>query len=187
MQINKVLSEICSHRGIGSSDQCYTVLYALVRAFNVKRVVEIGTHQAASTIVICQAIVDNKYIPQVWTIDNWIHCNVEKVARKNIEAAGFKDYVTMVKGSSDDILPKLFPEIGSVDMCFIDGNHKPEAVQRDIDNCVPYARRLILHDTPEMNPYLQRLRDSGWQVMVFPTRYVEGDGHFVGISLAVKE
>ena len=67
MQINKVLTEICSHRGLGSSDQCYAVLYSLVRAFNVTKVVEIGTHQAASTITICQAILDNKYVPQIWT------------------------------------------------------------------------------------------------------------------------
>lgn len=187
MQINKVLSEICSHRGLGSSDQCYAVLYALVRAFNVKRVVEIGTHQAASTITICQAILDNNYVPQIWTVDNWSQVDAEKMARGHIEAAGFGGYITMVKGSSDDVLPGLFAEIGLVDMVFIDGAHEFDAAARDVANCRLQSKILVMHDTWKMTPYLEKLRSDGWVVTVFPTKYVEGDGHLVGISLAIRE
>ena len=149
----------------------------------MKRVVEIGTHQAGSTIVICQAILDNKYVPQVWTIDNW-RCNAEALAKNHLAMAGFTNHVRMVTGDSDKVLPELFARIGYVDMVFIDGNHQPEAVQKDIDICVQYASKLVMHDTWTMNSYLQKLRDGGWNVVVFPTRYVEGDGHLVGISFA---
>ena len=187
MHINKVLTDICSHRGLGSSDQCYAVLYSLVRAFNVKRVVEIGTHQAASTITICQAILDNKYIPQIWTVDNWSQVDAEKLAKSHIDAAGFGGYITMVKGSSHDVMPELMPKIGQVDLIFIDGAHEVELAQKDVDNSAPYTNKLIMHDTWKMTPYLEGLRRDGWTVTVFPTKYVEGDGHLVGISLAVKE
>jgi len=189
MQINSVLSEICSqHRGIGSTDQCYAVLYSFVRAFGAKRVVEVGTHQAASTIAICQAVLDNKEIPQVWTIDNWSQPpGSEKMARDHLAKAGFENYVTMVRGNSDKVLPVLFSEIGAVDLVFIDGCHSPDAVQKDIDACMSYSNRLVMHDTPAMNSYLYKLRGMGWIVTVFPTRFLEGGGAFVGISLAVKE
>ena len=68
MNINPILSKIPKEHG--STNQCYDVMYTITRAFQVKRIVEIGTHKGHSAIVFCQAILDNNYTPSIWTVDN---------------------------------------------------------------------------------------------------------------------
>lgn len=188
-----VLEKINVSRGMGSSNQCYVVLYAIARAFNVKTVVEIGTHRGASAIALTQAILDNGYTPEVHTIDNYLMYTdhrfegIKDEARCNLLEAGLLDHIIIYDGDSKDILPLIFEELVRVDACFIDGDHSDEGVMRDYRLCEPHTDLIIFHDTCNGNKsYFDAVRDDGFTILTFPTKYVEGDGHEVGISIAKR-
>lgn len=195
MLINKTLNKINEWRCLGSGEQCYSVMYAITRAFQVKRILEIGTHQGASAITFCQAILDNGDVPELWTVDSWAGFegneatyNLKEKTKKHFKAAGFDKYIHMVEGDSKIVVPDLMKkEVGMVDMCFIDGDHSSEAVIADYNNCKNYTHLILFHDCPIENvEYLRGARNEGWNVLSFPTRYAEGDRHLVGITLAKK-
>lgn len=181
--------------GLGSGEQCYDVMYAIARSFQIQTMVEIGTYKAYSTIVFCQAILDNNLIPQIHTIDQWnnygldISC-VEVVTRQNIKSMDFDKYISVYKGDSTKILPNLFNQIGQVDMCFIDGDHTLEGVKTDYENCKKYTNKILFHDAlcgKDVNEFLKYVENDGWKVIIFPTKYVEGDNRDLGIALAIKD
>lgn len=195
MEINKILTEIQKWVCLGSSTQCYIVMYAIVRSFQVKKIIEIGTHQGASSITFCQAILDNKYNPEIYTIDNWIGLpgnaasqNLKSKAENYIKNANFDKYITMIEGDSRIVVPELFKKTGDVDLCFIDGDHSYQGVIADYENCKNHTKLLLFHDTGTGEVgYLKTIEREGWKVVPFPTRYIEGNGHLVGITLCIKK
>jgi len=194
MLINETLEKVNKWRCLGSGEQCYAIMYAITRAFQVKKILEIGTHQGASAITFCQAILDNKDIPELWTVDSWIgfegneaSYNLKSKAEEHFKLAGFNKYINMIEGDSKIIVPDLIKKIGRVDMCFIDGDHTYEAVIEDYNNCKNHTDLILFHDSPSENVrYLREAKEEGWNILSFPTRYVEGDRHLVGITLAKK-
>lgn len=187
MKINAVLDEINQSRNLGSSNQCYDVMYTITRAFQVQTVVEIGTHKGASAITFCQAISDNKKTPTIYSVDSWIQADMKAVAESNLRKAGFDKYVTLIQGDSKVEIPSLFNRIGKVDLIFIDGDHAIPAVVTDFNNCKNYSNLILFHDTGLGNyPYLLSAKEEGWNLLNFPTRFVEGDNHHVGIALVSK-
>lgn len=189
IDFSDTVSEIINKRRrfLGSGNQCYHVMYMVTQYLNVQKMLEIGTHQAGSTIVFCQAIVDNGLIPEIHTVDNWSQASYEELAKDNIEKARFSKYITMHNGDSLIKVPEVFKKIGKVDLIFIDGNHDWDYVSKDYNNCKVYSDALLFHDTREGDvPYLKEAKNDGYVIYNFPSRYVEGDGHLIGISLAIK-
>jgi len=175
-------------RYLGSGNQCYHVMYMVTQYFNVKKLLEIGTHQGGSAIVFCQAILDNGLIPEIHTVDNWSQAAYEELARNNIETAEFSKYITMHNGDSLLKVPEVFNKIGKVDLIFIDGNHELDYVIKDYNNCKNYSDKILFHDTRTGDlEYLRLAEKDGYTIYNFETRYVEDDRHLIGIALAIKE
>ena len=57
----------------------------------------------------------------------------------NIRTSGYEDFVRMLRGTSDEMLPLLKPE--AFDLVFIDGDHTNTQVLRDLQNAAPLVRR----------------------------------------------
>jgi len=189
MTINPILAEAWkSGKGSGSTDQDYFIMYAVARAIQATRIVEIGTNRGFSTTVFCQAVIDNKQTPQIFTIDNWeINPQTFDMAKDLFAKTGFGKYIEIVIGKSQDVLPNLLNRIGKVDLMFIDGSHKPEDAITDFRNAKDYTDYILLHDTGEGKiKYLELIRKEGWTTISLPTRYIEGNNHLVGITLAKK-
>jgi tRNA A58 N-methylase Trm61 len=187
MKINNVLDEINLNRTLGSSNQCYDIMYAITRAFQVKTIVEIGTHQGASAITFCQAILDNNYEPKIYTIDSWVQADKKDIAVNNFSKAGFGRYITLIEGDSKIKVPELFTVLKKVDLIFIDGDHSVEAIMIDYNNCKEHSNLIFFHDTGDGTiSYLKTIEAEGWKRISFPTKYIEGDLHSVGISLVYK-
>lgn len=199
IEFNSVVNEINKLRILGSGDQCYYVMYMVAQYFNVQKILEIGTHQGASSITFCQAIIDNGKIPEIYTVDDWSQSGLivneaakfEKIARDNIEKAGFKEYITMYNGNSITKVPDVFKVIGKVDLVFIDGNHALDYIIADYNNCKNYSDIILFHDTAfgehtGVQSYLNLVEIDGYTIYNFETRYIEGDGHIIGIALAIK-
>jgi len=188
VEINNRLSDIWGRRHLGSAEQCYWIMYSVARAFQARRILEIGTHRGFSAVTFCQAVLDNGMVPKVFTVDSYIQQpEARQPALDLFEETGFAKYITMVDGDSGKVLPEVFDEICDVDLAFIDGDHSIDGIFRDIECVENHTKVMLLHDTQNGGQrYLKGLEEK-WRVISFPTRYVEGDGHLVGITVAVKK
>ena len=188
LEYNDVVNEINLARYLGSGNQCYKVMYKVSQFFNVERILEIGTHKGASSIIYCQSILDNGKIPEIHTVDSWAQMEAKDIASKNIQKAGFSKYITMHTGDSLVKVPEVLGKIGDVDLIFIDGNHALDYVIKDYMNCKDHSKLILFHDTSSGNlPYLKLAENDGYEIYNFETKYLEGDGHLIGIALAVKK
>ncbi|KIY46132.1 S-adenosyl-L-methionine-dependent methyltransferase [Fistulina hepatica ATCC 64428] len=89
-------------------------LHLLARSINAKRIVEVGTLGAYSTIWLARALPEDG---KLMTFElSELHA---EVARKNLEAAGLSSKATVVVGPAIDGLKRLQP---SFDLAFIDAD-----------------------------------------------------------------
>lgn len=110
---------------------------------------EIGCWMGHSTILFAKFAKKNK--GKVFSIDTFggnIGTELENYAKsnpvkdifiENIREAGFEDYVVLINHSSDESHSYLENE--SIDLLFIDGDHRYSQVKRDIENYSPKVRK----------------------------------------------
>jgi predicted O-methyltransferase YrrM len=97
------------------------LLYLMARAIQAKRVVEFGSSFGISTIYLATALRDNfpaESAPAVQLIGSEMEPAKVSEARKNIEAAGLRDLVTILQG---DALETLRAVEAPIDIAFLDG------------------------------------------------------------------
>lgn len=83
--------------------------------------VETGTNQGCTTIVLAQALKDSGCKGKIITVELKPE-NVE-IARNNLVAAGVDDIVDLRHGNSHDLLPQIAREISHLRFAFIDASH----------------------------------------------------------------
>ena len=96
-----------------------------MRMIGAKKVVELGTLAAFSTIHLARGLAVEGH---VWTVE--FEPKHAEIARHNIQTAGLSDRITVVEGAGLDVLPTL-EEKGPFDAVFIDadkGNYDKYAV-----------------------------------------------------------
>jgi len=111
----------------------YTLLCSLPPSDPV--VVETGTNQGWSTIVLAQALVDAGVAGVVRTVD--IDPEVVKLARRNAERAGVAGRIRFHVGDSRQFLAGLAGKVDHVDFAFLDGDHRAEAVVAEFERLHP--------------------------------------------------
>jgi len=185
MIINPVLTRMCETTGLGSSMECYEVMYFVTRLHRCKKILEIGTYRGGSAIAFAQAVLDSGMVPSVYSVDNSSQEEARTTARANLAEAGVASHVELLDGDSAEQIPLLIKKVGRMDLVLIDGWHSPDAVMTDYENVRDYTPLILFHDTGDgTKPYLDRVRSDGFDLCHFSTRYREGDGHIVGITLA---
>jgi predicted O-methyltransferase YrrM len=108
-------------------------------------VLELGAHFGFSTVVLGQVakLVCSVDSHQDIGPDSWdIFCG-------NLERYGVTDNVHPIRGKFEVVLPILAARGIVFDGCFIDGDHRLECVQRDLDLAVPLVRSggfIAFHD-----------------------------------------
>lgn len=93
-----------------SQPETIKLIEVLIRLGKTERVLEIGAAIGYSAIRMA-----NAGVVHIDTIE--INPDAARVARANIEEAGFKDRINLIEGDAKDILPTLN---GEYDMIFID-------------------------------------------------------------------
>lgn len=96
------------------------MLYLTAKMQNAKKILEVGTLGAYSTIWLAKALPENG---ELITIDH--NKSYAEVAQENIDHAGMQDKVTIKVGEALEVLPQIE---GQFDLFFIDA-HKEEYVQ----------------------------------------------------------
>ena len=89
-------------------------------------VVETGTNQGFSTIVLAQALIDGGVSGVVRTAD--IDPEMVALAKRHADQAKVADRIRFEVADSRDFLKRLSTEVDHVDFAFLDGDHRAEAV-----------------------------------------------------------
>lgn len=111
----------------------YTLLCSLPSSEAV--VVETGTNQGFSTIVLAQALIDAGTEGVVRTVD--IDAEVVELAKRHAERAAVAERIRFHVGDSRDFLTGLAGEVDHVDFAFLDGDHRAEAVVAEFERLHP--------------------------------------------------
>lgn len=114
----------------------------------IETVVETGTNFGCSTIVLAQAIRDSGAKGHVYSFE-LDPANVA-IARRNVEAAGLSDIVTIVEGDTRNTLPDFFKHRSSTTLRFayLDASHLYEDVLSEFERILPHltSDALVLFD-----------------------------------------
>lgn len=124
----------------------YHVLLAHLDRNREEIIVETGTNQGCTTIILAQALVDAGCAGRVLTFE-LDEANLAK-AKANIEAAGLSDRVQFVQGDSRATLPKALSGVGEVRFAFLDASHLHDDVMAEFQTVLPKLSpdALVLFD-----------------------------------------
>jgi predicted O-methyltransferase YrrM len=110
---------------------------------NIKTILELGTHFGLSGAYLISL---NKNA-QLFTIEG---CpETAAIAEETFELLGVTDRVHQQIGSFDEILPSFLPQCPSIDLLFIDGNHRGQPLVHYLNICSPFLSAngiIILSD-----------------------------------------
>jgi predicted O-methyltransferase YrrM len=136
--------------------------YALARATNARRVLEVGTSSGGTTTGWARALADaageGADVHLVCVDDDSYNPGVyPEITMQNIAMAGLTaDRVTFHRGDSAALLPKLQREHPRYfDLYLVDAGHTYEAALADLENGLPMVRRggfIAVHDVDRARP-----------------------------------
>ncbi len=115
-RIQDIVSRLEETRGLyyNLARPAAELLFVLARLARPRRIVEVGTANGYSALVLGAAVQSHR--GEVVTIERF--GRLVDVARANIAAAGLQDVVTVVPGSAYKVLKRI---PGPIDLLFLDG------------------------------------------------------------------
>jgi predicted O-methyltransferase YrrM len=129
--------------------------YDIVRETRVQRTLEIGMALGASSLFICQGLVDNGGGHHT-AIDPFQEKWFDSIGALNVERAGYADMFRLIEQPSFRALPMLMEEDVRFDYVFIDGNHRFEHTLVDFflaERLLDVGGYVVFHD-----PWLPAVR-----------------------------
>ena len=113
----------------------YALLCSLPNVDREVVVIETGTNQGFSAIVLAQALKDGRAKGVVRTVD--LDPSAVAAARDHVAKAGLGNMVEFNTGDSVEFLQRLVGEHGVVDFAFLDASHKEDDVLREFEIVLP--------------------------------------------------
>jgi len=114
--------------------------------------IETGTNQGCTTIILAQALIDSGCKGKVITVE--LDEKNADIAEKNFHRAGVSDRIDLRIGNSHDILPGITNEIDSVRFAFLDASHIYSDVLFEFETIYPVLKNdalLIFDNTYEIS------------------------------------
>jgi len=165
---------------IGLKNEYAHLIYALLKKFQPKTVLELGTCCGFSSIYMSKALDAQA---TVHTIEG--SPETAQLAKANLLEANCLN-VTSHVGRFDDVLPSLLPSLAPISFAFIDGHHDKDATLNYFEQIKPFLAQnaLVLFDDISWS---QGMKEA-WAIISKDTDidYVE-DFHKVGLCHLNKE
>jgi predicted O-methyltransferase YrrM len=137
-------------------------------------VVETGTNQGFSTIVLAQALIDAGLEGVIRTVD--IDPAVVTLAQQHAQQAKVAERIRFQVADSRDFLTTLATEVDHVDFAFLDGDHRAETVIAEFELLHPLVtacRGKVYFDNTAKGGVAKALRQIhatyGGNLVEFPT------------------
>lgn len=109
------------------------LLFRITQYYKPKTILELGTSFGISSAYLASA----EHIPEVHTCEG--ASSIAAIARKNFEELGLKN-IQLTEGDFGNTISPLLAELGTIDLAFIDGNHRKEPT-------LNYFQQLVNHST----------------------------------------
>lgn len=109
----------------------YYSLLCSMRENEFNTIIETGTNQGSSTILLGQALKDSGYSGAVFSVE--IEQDNYHKALKNIKVAGLSDYVNLYIDDSLNYLSSFKPKDGKITFAFLDGCHDENHVVKEFE------------------------------------------------------
>jgi len=117
------------------------LLYRTVKYYEPTTILELGTSFGITSSYLAAPNTNAK----LFTIEG--SSAIAGIARKTFERVGLNN-IELIEGDFNDILPPLLARIGSIDLAFIDGNHRKEPTLDYFQQLLPYchAGTILIFD-----------------------------------------
>lgn len=118
-----------------------SLLFKLSMYLECNTILELGTSFGLSTAYLASASSSTK----VHTVEG--RTEIAEVAKTTFEALNLSNII-LHKGLFDDVLPVLLPQLKSLDLVFLDGNHQEISTLKYVEMIKPYLHEnsLIIVD-----------------------------------------
>ncbi len=113
----------------------YYILLAHLKPNDVNNIVETGTNQGCSTIMLAQALKDSLGDGRIYTVELLLE-NYE-IAKQNFVHAGVADLIDARLGDSKETLKQLTAELKSIRTAFLDASHLVDDVFSEFEIIYP--------------------------------------------------
>ena len=110
------------------------LLFRIVQYYQPKTILELGSSFGITTAYLAAGNNNAK----IYTIEG--SGAIARIARKTFERVGVKN-IELIEDDFNDILPGLLTKLGTIDLAFIDGNHRKVPT-------LEYFRQLAAHAGP---------------------------------------
>ena len=183
-RVKEVIERLDMTRGLyyNINNPTAEILYFLIRLLQPKKIVEVGTANGYSSIVM--GVAAREFGGNVITIER--NGRLVENATQNIVAAGLQDTVTVYPGSAYKVLERL---TGELNLVFLDATKQEylgyfERVRDKIaPNGIILADNVISHEE-ELGEFIRKISDDRrFSVSILPV----GNGLLAGIFNKQKE
>lgn len=149
IEIAQGLIDLAKESGFSDGIRTALAFISAIMMNQPRNVVEIGSYHGffaccAGTGIADSPVENNR--GHVWTID--INPDHARTTGENAKKLGLEKYITPVTGDGLDTI-KSMAELSPIDFLFVDGDHTPEGVYRDIIGAFGYVSRyglVLCHD-----------------------------------------
>lgn len=135
-------------------------------------IIETGTNQGCTSIVLAQALKDSRSTGHLHTFE--LEDENADIAESNLQKAGLADLVTVHRGDSRQNVPAHLDGKSGIRFCFLDASHLFDDVKQEFEAVLPHLLddALIVFDNtyriarkgedPRVNGFARRMtRDYG--------------------------
>ena len=116
-------------------------LYKLVKHYKPRSIIEFGTAFGISTMYMAKGYPNS----HIYTMEGCT--DTLNISTHNFTRLGLGNIEERC-GNFDDLLPDIFKSVDTVDLVFVDGNHKKDATMRYFDECLAHVHNntIIVFD-----------------------------------------
>jgi hypothetical protein len=121
------------------------LIYSLIKKYKLRSYLEIGFGRGLSAIAAAKAMHDLGNDGKVFSIDIKFDENQLKLMQQ-VFPQEWLQRLTLVNGSSQEMLPQVFSQVPNFDFIYVDGDHRAPAVQADWDATKEKWNNFLLFD-----------------------------------------
>lgn len=155
------------------------LLFRAVKYYQPRTILELGTSLGVTTSYLASA----NPAAIITTMEG--AKEVAAVARANFAATGLQN-ISIIEGNFDDTLAAVVNGLGSVDFCFIDGNHRREPTERYFQQLLPITHNdsIFIFDDIHWSSEMEQAWDT---IRSHPAVRCSVDLFFIGIVFFREE
>jgi predicted O-methyltransferase YrrM len=155
------------------------LLFRMVDHYAPKNILELGTSLGVTTAYLATARNESKVITMEGA------ASVAAVAKNNFIKLGLNN-IELVQGNFDETLPPTIQKMESIDMAFVDGNHRYEPTVRYFREILPamHEYSILIFDDIHWSKEMEQAWD---EIKADPSVTVSIDLFFIGLVFFRKE